>query len=105
MTPDQLAIGQTLELANNAEFRNNVKRISNDELEATWYDQPTNEETLKVLLHVNGSAKLVHLDKAYWSIQINGRAATERDVEDLLSRTNSIRFSAHPGERRLEVTL
>src|SRR4051812_30559464 len=105
MTPDQLPLGQTFVMAQTNEFRNTVTRISQDSVEAVWYDQATNDPTLTVHAKLDGSAELVQLDRVYWKISVNGRPATEQDLNDLLQRRSPMSFGANPSKRELEIRL
>jgi hypothetical protein len=100
MTPDQLAIGQTITLAQTDRFRSTVTRRSAELLDAVYYDQSTNDETLRLVLHVDGSAELVAFDRVYWKVDVDGRPATERDIEDILKKRN-LAFNVNAERREL----
>jgi hypothetical protein len=100
MTPDQLPIGQTIVFAQSPQFRQTLTRINSDTLESIHYDQSTNDETLKMHLHLDGSAELVSLDRVYWILEVDGRPATQADMDDII-RKRSVAANIDANERRL----
>lgn len=88
MTADEMPIGRSITVAQTDAFRSTATRVSDEWVEIAYYDQPTNDETLRFRVRVDGrSAELLHFDRVYWGLTINGRPATERDLEDLTRKS------------------
>lgn len=105
MTSDEMPLNQTLVVSQTAAFRATATRVTSDIVELVWYDQPTNDEVLKVAARVDGAYSTIDSwDAAYWSVTIDGRPATSRDLEDV--RRKALRaFNANPSERTLALRL
>lgn len=77
-----------------------MTRINSDTVESIYYDQTTNDETLKVHLRMNGSAELISFDRVYWILEVDGRPATQADMDDIL-RKRTVAVSVDANQRRL----
>ncbi len=87
MNADHLPLNQPVIVSNTSDFRATATRLSDDIVELAYHDQRPNDETLMVLAHVDGtSSELAYFDKVYWNITVNGRPATEADLQDLLHK-------------------
>lgn len=87
MIADEMPIGKTFTFAQTESFRSTATRVSEEMVEIIYFDQRTNDETLKFLARVDGtSSELVQLDRVYWTVSVNGRAATEADLQDLIRK-------------------
>jgi hypothetical protein len=100
-----MPLGKTITVARTETYRSTATRVSNEIVEIVYYDQMTNDETLKFHARVDGaSAELVHFDRVYWSVTVNGRPATESDLQDL-QRKKSVGISVDAATRRTAVSV
>jgi hypothetical protein len=105
MNADEMPRGQTITVAKTKAFRSTATRISNEMVEIVYYDQPTNDETLKFLARVDGaSSERVYFDRVYWSVTVNGRPATESDLQDI-GRKPKVGISVDGAARKLAVSV
>ena len=105
MNADQMPLNQTVVVAQADFFRSTATRISSDVVELVYFDQPTGDETMKIHARVDGTtSELISFDRVYWKVQINGRAATEADLEDITKKA-SMRMAADAVTRTITIIL
>lgn len=78
--PDKYSVGETVEIFRSIDTKIEVKRLGEDELEATYYHVPSDTIVLKRFVGDTGTY-LQSLDPYFWSVEVNGEAATEMMVE------------------------
>jgi|JI8StandDraft_1071087.scaffolds.fasta_scaffold1048590_1 hypothetical protein len=103
MNADELPLNKTVTVAQTESFRATATRISTEMVELVYYDQPTNDETLKFHARVDGkSSALVSFDKVYWNVEVNGRPATEADMQDV-TRKSGLSIAVDAANRKISV--
>ncbi|WP_338415713.1 hypothetical protein [uncultured Sphaerotilus sp.] len=103
MNADEMPLNKTITVAQTEIFRATATRISSEIAELIYYDQSTNDETLKFHARIDGeSSALVSFDKVYWSFEINGRPATEADMQDI-TRKVGLSIEVNAASRKISV--
>ena len=105
MNADQFPLNQPIVITSTADFSVTVTRVDSDWMETVWSDQRTGDATLKVRHRVDGASSfLMHIDVVWWRVNVNGRPATQGDMDDLL-RKLMLQFSVNPTARELSITV
>ena len=106
MNANELPLNQSVEFFRDDVLRATITRISAVQVEMRYYSQATSDQVLKVVAGVDGVAPstldLADLDTVFWSISIDGHAATRRDLEDVVKRQSSF---AVDNKSRLSLSL
>ena len=105
MNAKELPLNQPVIIATTEIFRTTATRVSDSRVEIVYHDQQTNDEVLRMHGQVNGSSsELISFDKVYWNVSVNGRPATETDLQDL-PRKIGMSLAIDPGKRSISVTV
>ena len=80
--PDKFPVGKTIEIFQSKEVKVEVKHVSEDQLETSYYHVPSGG---LVLRRLNGedTAHLQDLDPFFWTVEVNGEAATEAIIDQI----------------------
>ncbi|WP_332879786.1 hypothetical protein [Massilia sp. S19_KUP03_FR1] len=103
MRSDQMPIGVPQSMSN--EYVDiKIVRTSDNEVDLEYRSLTNFDLLLKAALKVDGSSsELVFFDRTFWTVSVDGRPATEADIDDLLTKTG-LGFAAIPAERQLRIT-
>lgn len=104
MNPSQMPLNQPVVITNNSYIHVVATRTTQDDVQVIYKHPLTSDVVLDLRLRADGNGTRVEFfDKAFWSITINGRAATEGDIEDL-TRKSGLIFKMEPETRSMQVT-
>jgi hypothetical protein len=82
---EHLPVGGAVDVVDTATLRIAMLRKSDSEIEVCYYYPPTNELVLRRKLCDSEGSSLTWLDLAFWNVAVNGHAATEKMLTNVLS--------------------
>lgn len=80
--PGKFAVGEVAEIFQSKDIRVEARRVNDDELEITYFHLPSNDIVLRRSQGELG-VYLQDIDPFYWSVEVDGKAATEAMIEDV----------------------
>lgn len=105
LDPHRLAIGQAVVTTDNADLQVTVTRTDAEHLRIVYRRALTADLLLDVLTRIDGEAcRVLQFDRVFWTVTVNGRAATEADVDDL-ARKSDLQFRFDTGLRQMAIWL
>jgi hypothetical protein len=103
MNLHELPINTTIVVADLPHINVTATRLSEETVEVIYKVPSTSTVVLNTHVDPNGNAQLVHFDKMFWSVTIDGRAATEKDLADLTNKP--VRCKLDPLTRQMQIEL
>lgn len=101
--PRRLPVGQPVVTTDDAHIKVVVTRVDLDHVQIVYHQPITADRLLEVQVRIGGSdCRVVHFDRVFWTVTINGHAATEADVDDLM-RKQRLKFRFDPRIRTMDV--
>lgn len=87
------AVGDTVSLALTDELRAEVKHTAEGIIDITYICVKNDDPVLKRVLSEDGS-QLPWFDEVFWSVYVNGKAASARDLTDFESKRKAFKIDA-----------
>jgi hypothetical protein len=103
--PRQLPLWTPVVTTDTATVRVVVTRIDAEHVRITYFQPITADLLLDLVASVDGQhCRLLHFDRVFWTVTIDGLAATEAAIDDL-TRKQQLRFRFDPQARQMDVWL
>ena len=105
MIPSEMPINQPSVITSTDYIHVVATRTDATNLLIVYRNPPTWDIVLDLQLNVEGTnSRIAFFDRVFWSVLVEGRPATEGDLEDI-GRKSSMNFNVLPQQREIHVTL